>query len=88
MIEDKKYFVYVLFPEKFDKIYIGYTSDLENRLLSHNYLSYKGWTVKYRPWRLILSEEFSLKKDALEKENQLKSAKGRELVWKIIRNKN
>jgi len=28
--------VYVLYSDDYDKIYIGYTSNLEQRLLSHN----------------------------------------------------
>ncbi|MCD6556244.1 MAG: GIY-YIG nuclease family protein, partial [Bacteroidales bacterium] len=45
--------VYVLYSEKYDKIYIGYTSNIEQRLLSHNKLSQKGYTVKYRPWKIV-----------------------------------
>ncbi|WP_225871370.1 GIY-YIG nuclease family protein [Pedobacter cryotolerans] len=38
--------VYVLYSIKFDKIYVGYTSDLEQRLLSHNVFATKGYTIK------------------------------------------
>ena len=41
------YTVYVLYSKQYDKIYIGYTSDLEGRLKSHNELSTKGWTIKF-----------------------------------------
>ena len=80
------YSVYVLHSEKYNKIYIGYSSDLENRLLSHNKLSTKGWTIKYRPRKLIYSEIYTDKLKAMERERQLKSAKGREFIWKIVRN--
>ena len=30
------YVVYAIYSDKFDKIYIGFTSDLEQRMLSHN----------------------------------------------------
>ncbi len=33
---------YVMHSEKHDKIYIGFTSDLEQSLLSHNQLATKG----------------------------------------------
>jgi len=39
--------VYVLYSQKYDKIYIGATSDLENRFLSHNELDTKGYTIKF-----------------------------------------
>ncbi|MGJ1269095.1 GIY-YIG nuclease family protein [Sphingobacterium spiritivorum] len=41
--------VYVLYSGVYDKIYIGMTSDLPGRLLSHNELGTKGWTIRYRP---------------------------------------
>ncbi|MDZ7807919.1 MAG: GIY-YIG nuclease family protein [Gracilimonas sp.] len=71
--------VYALYSPSHQKIYIGYTSDLEQRLLSHNSLGKKGWTIKYRPWKLAYTEEFDTKKEAMRREKQLKSAKGREL---------
>ena len=72
--------VYVLFSIRYNKIYIGYTGDLEQRLLSHNELGKKGWTIKYRPWTLIYTENFETKQQALLKEKQLKSGKGREWI--------
>ena len=43
--------VYVLFSEHYSKHYTGFTSDLENRLNSHNEFG-KDWTARYRPWEL------------------------------------
>src|SRR4051812_38695221 len=60
--------VYVLYSEKFNKIYIGYTSNLEERLLSHNKLGTKGWTIRYRPWKIIYTEEYNSKSEALKRE--------------------
>jgi hypothetical protein len=44
------YYVYVLYSKRFNKIYIGCTSDLDARFLSHNKFANKGYTVRYRPW--------------------------------------
>ncbi len=82
------YTTYVLYSEKHSKIYIGYTSDLKDRLLSHNQFAKKGWTIRFRPWQLVYKEEFSLKKDAMKREKELKSAKGREFIWEIIKKPN
>ena len=76
--------VYVLYSRNFDKIYIGYTGDLENRLLSHNKLATKGWTIKFRPWEIIYTEEYSTKKEAIKREKELKSFQGREFIRKDI----
>ena len=72
------YYVYALYSEKYDKIYIGYTSDLEQRLLSHNHEKNRGYTGRYRPWRLLYSESIAGKSAALARERQLKSYRGRE----------
>ena len=72
--------VYVLYSEDFDKIHIGYTSNLEQRFLSHNKLSKKGWTMHFRPWEIIHTEEFETKQEALKREKQLKTSRGRNWI--------
>ena len=77
--------VYVLHSPRFDKIYIGFTSDLQNRVKAHNELATKGWTIKFRPCTVIYTETFDNKKDAIEREKQLKSDKGRLFVRSILK---
>jgi putative endonuclease len=79
--------VYVLYSPKHNKIYIGYTSDLANRFLSHNELATEGYTIKYRPWVIAYTEASETKSMALKREKELKSANGRAFVWTIIRQK-
>jgi len=76
--------VYILHSTKYNKIYIGFTSNLEQRLLSHNELSTKGYTKKFRPWAIIHTEVFQNKPEALRREKQLKSFRGREFIRKEI----
>ena len=76
--------IYVLHSLQSDKIYIGYTSDLASRLESHNKLATKGWTIKFRPWRLVHTEVFETKAEAMHREKQLKSARGREFIREEI----
>lgn len=73
--------VYVLYSEKHDKIYIGFTSNLINRFHSHNYLGTKGWTKNFRPWKVIYCEYFEEKGMAMKREKQLKSASARNEIW-------
>jgi putative endonuclease len=75
------YTVYVLFSKDHNKIYVGYTSDLEARLRSHNKLATKGWTVKFRPWEAVYTEVYNIKSEALKREKELKSAKGRDMEF-------
>ena len=81
------YTVYVLYSPSSKKIYVGYSSDLASRLKSHNELATKGFTVRYRPWVLTYTEEFATKTDALRREKQLKSAKGRAFIKQIVQEK-
>jgi putative endonuclease len=75
-----KYYTYVLYSETYDKIYIGYTSDINKRLESHNSTINKGWTRKYQPWKLVYFEECDTKIEAMTREKALKSFKGREFI--------
>ena len=79
-----KYIVYVLYSKQYDKIYVGYTSDLEQRLLSHNKLGKKGWTIKFRPWQIIYTEVFDNKRLEMIREQELKSAQGRAFIRTLI----
>jgi len=79
--------VYVLYSQKYNEIYIGSTSDLPNRFLSHNELATKGHTIRFRPWVIAYTEEFQTKSEALKRENQMKTPNGRAFVWNIIREK-
>ena len=76
--------VYVLHSERFDKIYIGFSQDLEVRLKSHNELGKKGWTIRFRPWKLIHVEEFASKTEAMRREKELKSSAGRRWTRETI----
>ena len=81
------YHVYGLYSPTYEKIYVGRTSNLQQRLLSHNKLGKKGWTVKYRPWKLVHTEICKTKEEAIRREKQLKSAQGRAFIWKVIKEK-
>jgi putative endonuclease len=73
------YTVYILFSEKYNKHYTGYTSNLQDRLKSHNELG-KEWTARFRPWKLIFSKKFKLKSDAMAYERWLKTGVGRAFI--------
>ena len=79
--------VYALYSEQYDKIYIGVTSDIEARLTAHNHPSNKGWTKSYSPWIVLYTETFEEKSEALKREKQLKSSKGRDYIREIILSK-
>jgi putative endonuclease len=67
------YSVYIRYSPSFNKIYIGYSSDLESRIETHNVLSTKGYTIRDRPWMLVFSEDYNTKSEAIKREGKLKS---------------
>ena len=73
-----EYVVYCLYSERFDKLYIGQTESLIQRFYSHNKLSNDSYTRSYRPWKVIYVEYYDSRVDALRREKQLKTGKGRD----------
>ena len=74
--------VYILFSTLHKKHYTGFTSNLAERLVSHNELGH-GWTSKYRPWQLIHTKIFETKVAAMNYEKWLKTGVGRDFIKTI-----
>ncbi|MDD3607868.1 MAG: GIY-YIG nuclease family protein [Candidatus Moranbacteria bacterium] len=79
--------VYVLRSLKNSKRYVGYTSkDSLERLREHNCGCNK-WARENKPFRLIYTEKYEIKKEAIRGENFLKSGRGRKWLDENIDNK-
>ena len=74
------YTTYVLYSAARKKHYTGCSANFEARFLSHNELGTKGWAIKFRPWKVIYTKEFSDLSNALAHEKWLKSGVGREFI--------
>ncbi len=68
----KQYCVYILASKKNGVLYIGVTNDLERRILEHKHKIDKGFATKYNVDQLVYFEQFSIIKDAIQREKQLK----------------
>ena len=77
------WFVYILKSESSNKSYVGFTDNLERRLKEHN-LGRSDYTKRYKPWKIIYTENFEIYNEALKREKYLKSASGRKLVLKKL----
>ena len=65
------YYVYVLYSkERERKFYIGFTRDVEQRLLSHN--AGRNRSTKGSRWELVYYEAYASKQDARCRERSLK----------------
>lgn len=66
-----------------DKLYIGYTSNVDARLIKHNSGGSK-WTRTGIPWRMVYTKVFDSKTEAIKYEKFLKNLKSRKLLEEII----
>jgi putative endonuclease len=80
------YLYFILSPAK-NKIYVGVTSNLQERLRKHNDHLYAGAFSKIATdWELIFQKEFEDKQEALFLERFIKRMKSRKFIQKIIEN--
>ena len=82
------FYVYALYNKLCNKQYIGQTSDVQKRLLSHNNKEYpKSYTARFDgTWELVYTEACEEKSQAMVREKQLKSYQGRQFIKKLIFN--
>ena len=72
--------IYILYSVAGKKTYVGYTNDVERRLFEHNVSESRGFTLRYRPWTLIRTEQYAAKAAATAREKFLKTGRGREEI--------
>jgi putative endonuclease len=77
------YTVYIIYSQRIDKYYIGFSSDIHDRLCKHNRNS-KGFSSSGKPWTIVYTEAFENKKDAMAREKQLKKWNNRERLKTLI----
>jgi len=78
--------VYILFSLKDNKLYIGYSEKLSERISDHQNGKVRA-TKNRLPLKLIHYEAFTNKKDAKSRETFLKSGFGRSQLKKALQNR-
>ena len=80
------YSVYALHNARHAKIYIGQTVDLKERLRLHSeHLFQNSYTARFDgDWEIVYTEKLATRQEALQREKQLKSYRGREFIKAII----
>ena len=78
-----KYYLYILKSLVDNNSYVGITQNIQKRLAYHN--EGRVNSTKHRvPFKMIYTEEYSLRKEAREREKYLKSYKGYKKKREII----
>ncbi len=72
---DKKYYVYILASDKNGTLYIGFTSNLGQRIFEHKNHLTPGFSSKYDVCRLVYVESFNDVNMAIRQEKRLKEWK-------------
>jgi putative endonuclease len=76
---EKMYYTYVLKSQKDDKLYIGWTDDIDGRLEAHN--NGKVESTKNRvPFKVVYYEACLFRGKAIKREKQLKTGFGRKYL--------
>ncbi|MDP2939537.1 MAG: GIY-YIG nuclease family protein [Candidatus Omnitrophota bacterium] len=76
-------YVYVIQSKKNNRFYVGLTENVKLRFQQHNRGENRS-TKAYRPWELVIKEEYTNKGVALKRERFLKTGKGREVIKNLL----
>ncbi len=77
------FYLYILHSISLEHFYIGCCRDVASRLKKH-LSNHKGYTSIAKDWRLVYTESFDTKSEALKREKQLKSWKNKERIRSLI----
>ncbi len=84
MLQPLPFCTYVLFSEKDLMLYVGFTSNLHNRILNHNSGGTKSTSYR-RPLKLIFCEFYLFEKDARNRESYFKTTAGKKALKLMLR---
>lgn len=79
------YVIYAVYNKEAGKFYIGQTRDIQERIRLHDDRIFKSYTSRFPgKWELIYEESVATRLEALKREKQLKSFRGREFIKTYI----
>jgi len=72
--------------QKDNSFYIGFTSNL-NQILEYHNSGKSRYTSKKMPWKVVYTEKFEIRSEAIRREKFLKNQKNHEFYMKLIKEK-
>ena len=75
--------VYILQSESTGRFYVGQTEHLEDRVAYHN----ANYSIALRnrgPWKLVYSEEYASRSEAVHRERHIKRQKDRSFIEALL----
>lgn len=83
----KTFYTYILSNKNRTVLYVGYTENIKTRLIQHKSGNGSVFTKKYNVFDLIHLETFEVKKEAKQREKQLKNWHN-EWKWNLVKENN
>ena len=77
------FIVYIIYSTTLDQFYVGHTENIEDRLFRHTNSGSKS-TKKAHDWKLVYTEAFNTKSEAMKREVEIKKKKSRKYIESLI----
>ena len=78
------YSTYILYSLSIDSYYIGHTQNLHDRLENYHNAGRSLFTKRGIPWKLVYSESFINRAQAMNREREIKSRKSRRYIEQLV----
>ena len=75
--------IYILHSLRYNRYYIGHTKNIKSRLAEHNRGKVRS-TKAFTPWKVVYTENFETKSEAIKREMQIKNYKSGNAFKKLI----
>ena len=83
-MDDAQYCIYIVTNKSNTTLYIGVTSNLQERIWQHKQKVYAGFPSRYDCDRLVYFEEYRFIQDAIAREKQLKGGSRQKKINLIV----
>ena len=77
--------VYILYSESTNRFYIGYTGEGVDIRLQKHLAHHKGFTGKQNDWKIVYTEIYQTRQDAMRREKEIKKWKSRVMIERLIK---
>ena len=77
------YHLYILQSETTSRYYVGQSLDVQARVAYHN-ANYSLSLKNRGPWKLVYTEQYATRSEAVRRERQIKSWKDRRMIAKLL----
>ena len=81
---EQAYSAYILYSPSVNSYYIGHTQKLQDRIENYHNAGRSLFTKRGIPWKLVYSESFVNRAQAMEREREIKSRKSRRYIERLV----